>query len=485
MKIIKTINIVVFIAWTAGICLVLYTNYFGTSLERSYSLKEYFHKETYWYDIYRGLNKIGFAHTSFDRAGGEIIIRHEREMKVRDGSDEKVIIKKLKCLTDLFYSIKSFEYTSNYRDEEGIRVNGEVSEKTILFFHESPEKRWTKSISTERGDFYLPVTLIPVIHQKLPSLNKPFTVSMLNLLTLSINQVNLVLVENIPVKIGLSVRNMYKFRVGRSTFWTSEGGIVMKEKPPSGITLYSQSKDVAENPEDRMLFDFTSLPYFQSATKLSRTDDISLLRVKIRDFNLDPGLYENSTVSLKKDILSIRKETPDGIKQRSYTLPFTEHFLNDYLRADEWVSSDYKPLQRTGRIYASSHDHDAFQFARYLNSYLFQLIRTMPVFTLSDAEHVYKSLSGDFLERTVLYATYARAGGLPTRLVQGLVYVNGYFYFHAWPEVWFDNWVPVDPSLAQFPADVTHIPLRQGTLNEITTFVNDLKKLNIEIMEAS
>jgi transglutaminase-like putative cysteine protease len=74
---------------------------------------------------------------------------------------------------------------------------------------------------------------------------------------------------------------------------------------------------------------------------------------------------------------------------------------------------------------------------------------------------------------------------LPTRLVQGLVYVDGYFYFHAWPEVWFDHWVPVDPSLAQFPADVTHIPLRQGTLNEINTFVNDLKKLNIEIMEAS
>jgi hypothetical protein len=68
--------------------------------------------------------------------------------------------------------------------------------------------------------------------------------------------------------------------------------------------------------------------------------------------------------------------------------------------------------------------------------------------------------------------------------VGGFIYVNGYFYFHTWPEVWLDKWVPVDPAFVQFPADVTHIPLKQGTLEEIISIVDDLRDIKIEIMEA-
>ena len=63
-------------------------------------------------------------------------------------------------------------------------------------------------------------------------------------------------------------------------------------------------------------------------------------------------------------------------------------------------------------------------------------------------------------------------------------YFNGYFYFHTWPEVWLDKWVPADPAFAQFPADVTHIPLKQGTLEEIISIIDDLRDIEIEIMEA-
>ena len=38
-----------------------------------------------------------------------------------------------------------------------------------------------------------------------------------------------------------------------------------------------------------------------------------------------------------------------------------------------------------------------------------------------------------------MLASFARAGGLPTRLIGGFVYKDGYFYFHTWPEVWFDK----------------------------------------------
>ena len=59
----------------------------------------------------------------------------------------------------------------------------------------------------------------------------------------------------------------------------------------------------------------------------------------------------------------------------------------------------------------------------------------------------------------------ARALGLPARVAVGLVYLRGAFYYHAWPEVYvaqsptLGQWLPVDPTLNQFPADATHVRL--------------------------
>ena len=67
----------------------------------------------------------------------------------------------------------------------------------------------------------------------------------------------------------------------------------------------------------------------------------------------------------------------------------------------------------------------------------------------------------------------ARASGIPSRVVAGLVYsdritAEGAFFYHAWPEVFFGEkgWVPVDPTLGQFPADATHVKVVDGGLDK-------------------
>ena len=61
------------------------------------------------------------------------------------------------------------------------------------------------------------------------------------------------------------------------------------------------------------------------------------------------------------------------------------------------------------------------------------------------------------------------------RRASRLVYVRGAqgaFYYHAWPEVYLEEsagrglWLPVDPTLNQFPADGTHLRLVRGGLDE-------------------
>ena len=62
--------------------------------------------------------------------------------------------------------------------------------------------------------------------------------------------------------------------------------------------------------------------------------------------------------------------------------------------------------------------------------------------------------------------------GIPARISVGLVSVRSAFYYHAWPEVYVDEgkgrglWLPVDPTLNQFPADATHLRLASGGLDK-------------------
>jgi len=65
----------------------------------------------------------------------------------------------------------------------------------------------------------------------------------------------------------------------------------------------------------------------------------------------------------------------------------------------------------------------------------------------------------------LLYTALARSAGVPTRVVNGIVYVPTYqgFLYHTWAESHAaGRWTPVDPTLGQVPADAAHVKLVEG-----------------------
>lgn len=93
---------------------------------------------------------------------------------------------------------------------------------------------------------------------------------------------------------------------------------------------------------------------------------------------------------------------------------------------------------------------------------------------------------GDCNEHTTLFTALARAVGIPTRMAAGIVYseaVTGApaFYYHAWPEVYLGEWVAIDPTFGQFPADATHIKLVEGDLSDQLSLVRVVGNLKVEI----
>ena len=63
-----------------------------------------------------------------------------------------------------------------------------------------------------------------------------------------------------------------------------------------------------------------------------------------------------------------------------------------------------------------------------------------------------------------LYTSLARAAGVPTRFVSGLVWMaDTGFLYHSWAESYVGGaWLPVDPTFGQVPADPTHIRMFDG-----------------------
>ena len=107
------------------------------------------------------------------------------------------------------------------------------------------------------------------------------------------------------------------------------------------------------------------------------------------------------------------------------------------------------------------------KLTRYVNA----LLDKKPTVSLPSAREVLRTKVGDCNEHTALYVAMARSIGIPARIAVGLVYVRGVtgaFYYHAWPEVYIDEgsgrglWLPVDPTLNEFPADATHLRLARG-----------------------
>src|SRR3990172_5658071 len=220
----KVINIIVFFVWAALISLLLYRDYTGTALEKPRGLKGTIDKATYWYDIYVGSKKIGFANTTIEKVGDEIIMRHEREMKVTKNGKATVLFDELRCLSDLSFSIKSFEYTSHFKDEKSIKVTGEVDSGEVIFFLESAEKRKTHKTPTNGREFYLPITFISALVQKNPVPDSVHTVPVLDFNSLSLKDLKVSLEEIRPIKAGINILSLYKFKAGNAVWWSNEKG---------------------------------------------------------------------------------------------------------------------------------------------------------------------------------------------------------------------------------------------------------------------
>jgi len=135
--------------------------------------------------------------------------------------------------------------------------------------------------------------------------------------------------------------------------------------------------------------------------------------------------------------------------------------------ADSIVGREKDPWQKVGR----------------LSAWVFASLKKTMTASLPSALEVASSRRGDCNEHATLFCALARSQGIPCRLCLGVVYLDGFFYYHAWNQVWCGRWIEVDPTFGQCPADAARLRLVLGDLSSQSRLLPAMGNLQIEILE--
>ena len=262
-----------------------------------------------------------------------------------------------------------------------------------------------------------------------------------------------------------------------SIMWLDDNGITYKEQTIMGMTMERTTPELAiaktQAAEVDLLNGFAIVPNYPISKPLK------LRQLVMEISGISASILEG--LSSKRQI--IRSTDPLILELNQTATIVNPAEIQRNLRASDMIQSDHDIIrQKTYEILTGVDEPIAR--SRALTKWVFNYLEKKPVASISGAVDILKTGVGDCTEHTTLYTALSRAAGIPTKIHIGLVYLQGRFLFHAWPVVAIDGeWVDVDPSLDQFPADATHIALVEGDFENLTDLIPVLGNIDIKILE--
>jgi transglutaminase-like putative cysteine protease len=184
-----------------------------------------------------------------------------------------------------------------------------------------------------------------------------------------------------------------------------------------------------------------------------------------------------------RDTLEIVQAVAPQASSAPYRLPSRDTALARWLAPEPLIQShDPRIAAQARRVI--ERERSPARVAELLVHWVHgRLTRTVPQpGSVPSAEKVLETGRGDCNEAATLFVALARSTGLPARTVAGLIYLNGRFYYHAWAEIYLNDWIAVDPTFDQFPADAAHLPIAVGGLARQVELVPLIGRLKLEVL---
>ena len=256
----------------------------------------------------------------------------------------------------------------------------------------------------------------------------------------------------------------------------------LKSSGPMGFTFLKETKEQALNMKITAPPDITALTAVPAEGEaVADPRSVSFMKVKLEGADLSGMALDGGRQVFSGGILSTAKEDLSGVKPAQ--LPVKGPGLDEFMEPQPFVQSDDpRIIKQAGEI--TGGEKDSLKAARKLLDWVHDNLRKYPSAGIPNAVEVLQNLSGDCNEHAVLFMALARASGIPARMDAGVVLMDGKFYYHAWNEIYVGQWITVDPTFGQFPADASHIRLAVGGPDKQVELIKAVGKLKITVLEA-
>ena len=163
-------------------------------------------------------------------------------------------------------------------------------------------------------------------------------------------------------------------------------------------------------------------------------------------------------------IVTIRRISFDGPTAQ---LPIQDPAFAEYLQPSELAQiQDPEIIKRARAIIGT--ETDARLAAEKIVRWVFRnMDKVSSEPRLVSAREILNDLRGDCTEHAILCGTLCAAVGIPARMVTGIAYARGAFYYHAWNELYVGKWVEMDATWGETAVGAGHVRMASGPLTTV------------------
>ena len=496
-------------AWAIGLGVLVKREYFRPHLERLAEAAMRVSPGVVYYGVTQGDRQIGFASSTIDTAANTITTKDYLVADIPVGG--RVHRATAKTDVELTRSLRVRQFSVTLQgDAAPIRADGRVDGDSLLVLSiatGSGAKPDTQRIRVE-GPVLLP-TLIPlaIALGEPPSVGKKYELPMFDPVGMTTKQTTFRVTAESSFVVqdsavfdsttsrwrGVQPATIKGWRIAGeegSTFsgWVDEQGRVLRTTQ-LGFDLHRLPYEVAfENwriderehgtkvTQDRDILETTAI----AADKRLR-DGLAKLTVRLSDVDLSGFDLDGDRQRLHGDTLTVTRERDDALAA-TYTLPMGgRRLLKSYTRPEPLIQVGNLEIVRVMSRIVGKETNPRIAAER-INRWLYDSLDKHLTFGVPNALEVLRTKRGDCNEHTQLFVALARSAGIPTRIAAGLAFLDGKFYYHAWPEIYLNGWVAVDPTFGQFPADAAHLRFTIGGLGRQADLLRLMGNLQIELL---
>ncbi len=426
-----------------------------------------------WMGIYMGGEKIGYSHTFLRKVRSPeegYFLEEICFLKIKAGRESHKVEFGGRSLLDKEFYPREFNFvfftSLGVMKAEGKIENG----KARIRISSSGESR--EEVIDLGGNPFLASSADFLISSQGLEVGKRYSLRLFDPQTFQIKPVDI----QITGKVRLGSEKAYILKKDYqgiiTTSYINERGETLKEEGPLGLEMVKEIREKALMMGPAPPSDLWEVASIKSNLILDNPRGTTYLKARLK--TKGAGQKVKGGV---REIRAVRFE-----KENSLDLPLREEGFSEYLTDTLFIQSEEKEIKRLARQIVGNQ-RNAWEAAGKICAWVHKNISKAPTLSIPSALEVLKARQGDCNEHSVLFTALARAAGIPTRLIAGIVYMEGNFYYHAWVESFVGEWVPLDPTFGQTVVDATHINLVEGGISEQMELLRIVGKLKVEILE--